>query len=88
MSYAYKIAVQQLLCVPTDDPAMNPEESRPPQLISGDQVRELSGLFGADDVGAKSEWLTLWDPKTIELGDFYRAKCEAFDLLLSSEVAP
>jgi len=88
MSYAYKIAVQQLLCVPTDDPAMNPEDLRPVQLISGDQVKELSALFKDErHAGAKAAWLAIWTPQTMRADEFLEAYVEACRLISTEAVA-
>ena len=65
MSYAYKAAISQLFCIPTDDPAMNNEDAvipDPVESLSDAQVKQVSALFDqiADEDArrvAKVDWV-------------------------------
>ena len=63
LSYAYKAAISQLLCIPTDDPQMNPEHTVLPEIetISDEQFGELRAVFETiEDPTAKADAKSAW----------------------------
>ena len=74
MSYGYKSAVAQLLCIPTMDPTMDNEATAIPDaepVISAGQVAQLRDMFlGIEDDDERAEAKTKWmaqvgDPRAI-----------------------
>ena len=63
MSYAYKSAISQLLCIPTHDPAQDNEHAVIPEaapVITRDMVNELRGVFAVLPEPKLSEAKNMW----------------------------
>lgn len=64
LSYAYKAAISQLFCIPTDDPAMDNEHAAIPEpvaVITPAQRAQVSGLFGQiEDAEARKRAKVDW----------------------------
>jgi hypothetical protein len=85
LSYAYKAAVSQLLCIPTDDPAMDTEHTMLPEIetITDEQFSELRRVFDtiedpATKADAKAAWVeSVGDPRYLHPTAFAGALASA-----------
>jgi len=95
LSYAYKAAISQLFCIPTDDPAMNNEHAsipEPEQVASATQLAQLSALFktikdATDRDAVICEWKTTFgQPSQLIAVRFDEAYAAAMQLVEDHEM--
>jgi len=90
LSYGYKSAISQLLCIPTQDPAMDNEHANIPEaepLISTAELKSIRSLFDEikDDerrADAKAAWIAQFgDPKELTVTASVAAIAEAKQII-------
>jgi len=71
LSYAYKSAISQLFCIPTDDPSMDNEHAPPAEATPLAAPEDVAALVAMFDVlpamqrgQAKQKWSTQWGAPT------------------------